>query len=563
MAAGGARQVGLIDDTPAGIAAAIGFVGPILLGAIAGAAWRTLDDRDTALLLDRALDTDELLVTATWLRSRPPEPSRNRVLDELAETPFPSMKDALPVRAPRHSRWVPLPLIVALIALLAPAWQPALALRAAASDDPVVQEGARLAERLATQKATEGIELPEGIESEVADLARDMQGELLTPEEALARLDEMQQQLDDFESAMAEQKKVLEDLEKAAEALDQQASTQPLADALRDLDMGAAGDAASKLADELGMQSAAQRQQTAQAMDQAGKALSNSSDPSVQQAGEAMRDAAQQMSANPQQGQAQQGEGQNGQGGQSGQDSQGGESGQGQQSGGQQGQGSGGLSPEQAKQLSEALSQARQTGEQLQKDREAMQRSQELNGALEGSRQRLGGEPSTDDGQSGEESGDGEGNQSGTGQGNRDGEGDGQGGEGQGEGMGMAGSGVGSGHTWEDQGEFTDASNGSDLNGQRTGDRDEGQVIDDFERLYKSVRDEDAQHLVTSVEGELDETGHIDQLPIRLTESDETASASTVQLPANYREAAAEAVTSEQVPPGYREAVKQYFDEME
>ena len=38
--------------------------------------------------------------------------------------------------------------ISALFALLAPAWQPALALRAAASDDPLVQEGSRLAERI-------------------------------------------------------------------------------------------------------------------------------------------------------------------------------------------------------------------------------------------------------------------------------------------------------------------------------------------------------------------------------------------------------------------------------
>ena len=545
------RQIGLLDDQPAGIAAAIALLVPIGLGAVIGAAWRTLDDRDTALLLDRALDTDELLVTATWLRSRPPEPKRNAVLDELAEANLPPMKDALPIKAPRHSRWVPLPLAAALVALLAPAWQPALALRAQQSDDPVVQEGARLAERLAEQKAAEGVELPDGIEREVANLARDMQGEVLTEEEALKRLEEMQQQLDEFEQAMADQKNLLEEMERAAEALEQNPATRPLADALKDLDMGAAGDAARDLADKMGMQSPQQRQQTAEAMDQAGKELADSSDPSMQQAGEAMRDAAQQMSANPQSGQGQSGE--------QGEQGDGGQTGEGQQSGGNQsGSGEGGLSPQETQQLAEALEQARQAGEQLQQDREAMERSQELNGALEGSRQRLGGEPSTDDGE-----GQGEGNQSGSGEEGGEGSGEGDGGEGSGEGMGMAGNGAGGGHTWEDQGEFTD-SDGDDLAGQRNQARDdEGQVIDDFERLYRSVRDEDAQHLVTSVKGQLDESGHIDQLPIRLTESDETAQASTVQLPSGYREAAAEAVTSEQVPPGYREAVKQYFDGME
>ncbi len=560
------RQIGWLDDAPAAIGAVCLLVGSTLAGAAVGGLWRTLGDRETALLLDRALGTDELLVTATWLRTRPPEPRRNAVLDELAEAHLPPLAKALPVRAPQHSRWVSIPLLLALVALLAPAWRPALALNALTSDDAVVQEGARLAERMAEAKKVEGVELPAGIEREIAKLARDMQGETLTPEEAMARLEEMQAQLDAFENAMAEQKSVLEDLEKAAAALEQNPATQQLADALNNVDMGAAGEAAKELADKLGAQSPAQRKQTAEAMDKAGKELAGSSDPAMQQAGQAMQQAAQQMGSNPEQGEGQQGEGQAGEGQQ-------GQQGQGQQNGqGQQG-GEGGLSQEEAQQLSDALNQARAAGEQLKKDEEALQRSQELNGAMEGGRQRLGGEPSVEEGES-SEGGEGDGGGEGQGQGEKGGEGqsggegagegaDGSGEKGSGQGMGQSGAGAGQGHTWEDEGEFTDGGKGGneeDRDGKRD---DEGLVVDDFERLYKSVRDEDAEHLLTSVKGQMDESGHIDQLPIRLTSSDETANASAVQLPASYREAAAEAVDSEQVPPGYREAVKQYFDEME
>ncbi len=188
---GALRQVGLLDDLPAGIAAVAVLLASLAAGALIGAAWRTLADRQTALLLDRALGTDELLVTATWLRTRPPEPRRDRVLDELARAHLPPVSRALPLRLPRHLRWVAAPLAVAAVALLAPAWRPAFAVRAASSADPVVQEGARLAERLAERERPEGVELPEGLERQVSDLARDMQGEELSPEEALKRLEQI------------------------------------------------------------------------------------------------------------------------------------------------------------------------------------------------------------------------------------------------------------------------------------------------------------------------------------------------------------------------------------
>lgn len=547
------RQIGFLEDLAAGIAAVLALGLCTAIGTVAGALWKTLEDRETALLLDRAFDTDELLVTATWLRSSPPTAKRDAILEELGRARLPPVDRALPLRVPKHSRWLALPLAIALLGLVLPAWRPALWLRAQGSDQPLVQEGSRLAERVAEGETSEAAPLPDGIEREIADLARDMQGETLSPEEAMERLEEMQAQLDAFEEAMAQQKDVLEDLEKAAEALDKSPFTKDLADALQDVDMGAAGEAAQKLADELGMKSPAEREQAADALEQAGKQLAQSGDPSMQQAGEALEQAAKaargesgEQGSGEQQGEGEQGEGQQGEG-----------------SAGQQG-GEGGLSKEDAEQLAKALEQARSAGDQLARDKEALERSQELNGALEGSRQRLGGDPSVDEGE-GEGDGEGEsGNQSGDGEGNGQGENAGEGeGEGSGAGMGQAGSGAGQGHTWEDQGEFDKPEGGDDNRGDRTNDRDEGQVINDFERLYRSVRDEDAEHLLTSVKGAMDESGHVDELPIRLTTSDETAQTAAVQLPAGYREAAAEAVTSEQVPPGYREAVKQYFDEME
>ena len=73
----------------------------------------------------------------------------------------------------------------------------------------------------------------------------------------------------------------------------------------------------------------------------------------------------------------------------------------------------------------------------------------------------------------------------------------------------------------------------------------------------------DAEGLITSVKGQLDESGHIDSLPTRRTQSDETAARKLLDVPDQYIDAADEAVNSERVPPGYRAAVKDYFDTME
>jgi len=187
-------------------------------------------------------------------------------------------------------------------------------------------------------------------------------------------------------------------------------------------------------------------------------------------------------------------------------------------------------------------------GEQMQSDQRALQQAQAMNSAVEASRQRLGGEPSVTQGASSADGSQGEGAQQGEGT---------QQGQSQAAGSGKA-------HTWEDEGEFDKG--GPHQGSPKTansGRADDGQVVDDFERFYRASRMANAKQLIASAPGQLDESGHIDTLPTRLSGSDETAERAMVNLPNQYREAAAQAISSEAVPPGYRDAVKQYFDTQE
>jgi hypothetical protein len=129
------------------------------------------------------------------------------------------------------------------------------------------------------------------------------------------------------------------------------------------------------------------------------------------------------------------------------------------------------------------------------------------------------------------------------------------------------GNGVGDAHTWEDQGTQKGNGNGfndsddarNDANRKATSD----QYIDDFERLYDPARLENVDALLAGADGQIDESGHMDVLPTKRTEGDETAARPLLDVPDTYSDAAREAITNETVPPGYREAVKQYFDEVE
>jgi hypothetical protein len=118
-----------------------------------------------------------------------------------------------------------------------------------------------------------------------------------------------------------------------------------------------------------------------------------------------------------------------------------------------------------------------------------------------------------------------------------------------------------SGHTWEDQGEHRSPDHA--VEADRQSDRRTGAHLDDFERLYEGLRLQGAQSLLAGADGVIDEDGHVDQLPVRLTAGDEDAAAPTVELPAGYRDEAAEAIDADPIPPAYRHAVKEYFDAMD
>ncbi len=181
-----------------------------------------------------------------------------------------------------------------------------------------------------------------------------------------------------------------------------------------------------------------------------------------------------------------------------------------------------------------------------------MERAQQIRGAMEGSTQRLGGDGEVAQGES---------SQQGSGS-----SASGQGAEQQGQGGGtqagaqQPGTSAGAAHTWEDEGEMPLAA-GNDHR-ETTSDRKQGEQIDDFDKLYEAVRLDDAEALLAGASGRLDDRGHIDELSLRLTEAEEAAKTGTVQLPDAYREAAAEAIEAEPIPPAYREAVKDYFDDM-
>ena len=224
------------------------------------------------------------------------------------------------------------------------------------------------------------------------------------------------------------------------------------------------------------------------------------------------------------------------------------------------------ISQQQARQLAEQLQQARATGEQMARDREALERAQRLAGAIEGARQQLGqGNPAGQSSQQGDGDGDGDGDGNGQGKGSRfENEGRaGAGGEGQG---GAAGSGsqAGAGHTWEDQGERPGGpAGGGEGSNDRSSEREEGQHIDDFEKLYEAVRLAGAESVVAGTNSRLHEAGRVDELEYRLTTAEEAATTGRVDVPEAYKDAASAAIDAEPIPPAYRNAVRDYFGEIE
>jgi len=128
--------------------------------------------------------------------------------------------------------------------------------------------------------------------------------------------------------------------------------------------------------------------------------------------------------------------------------------------------------------------------------------------------------------------------------------------EGEGEG---SGSRAGEGHTW-DEAEGYDTSQSGHQDTLRDSDRTP-EWEEEFQDLYDPERLRDAEALLTGLAGQLDTEGQIDSMPIRLLPGDdEQVALPTLDVPDEYRQAAADALEDEAIPPGYREQIKTYFD---
>lgn len=518
---------------------AVGLGGVALaVGSVAGLLRPVLDERELALLVDRALGTDEVLVTLLHLEEEGQAPPAVQSDLERRVAALSGVGSGVASGPPRHAWLVPVGAIVAALLLLIP--QRPDAVRTADTDQTEIEEEAeRLEDALEEIEQEHAEALPDELQDQLDSLMDDLNDDALTPEEAQARIEQLQEELAEWEKNLEESSGGDADaLEEAADALREadmedeatEAAMEELADALEDTDLEGAAGAVEDLMEQLEGASAADQQKLGEALERAGEAMKGASSEELKAAGDALQQAGQDM-----QDQAGEGEGENG-----------------------EPNGDGTSARERLEDLREQLQNAEGLQERLQSDAEKLKKSQEMNGALEASRQRMGGEAEVAQGEQGEDA------QVGQGQGQGQGLGEPSTGLdapiGVGEG-GSQGSQPGGNHTWEDEGTFDTTQGHQDEN--RLSDRTAGEHVDDFEAFYDPVRMADAEGLITSVQGQLDESGHIDSLPTRRTQGDETAARKLLDVPDQYIDAADEAVNNERVPPGYRAAVKDYFDTME
>lgn len=483
------------------------------LGALFGFVRHSVDKRGVALVLDKVGKTEERLITALHWAER----GDTRAQELVDEVSIDALTRRLPVRWPRNARLTPAFLALAVAAAFLPAtvWP---GFTTSTQRSALTDAGSRLEERLAEiEPPPDAPAWPEAIDRKVSELADAMKGETITEAQAASELDELARQIEALEGSMSDADDTLDALEEAAKALDVPGA-EALQEALQDATPEALQDAARELAEALGADPAA-REKTADAMRQAGEQLSGSNDPGVAGAGEALKQASE-AAAN------------------------------------------GELSPAQAEQLAEQLQQAREAGRRMAEDREALERAQRLAGAIEGARQQLGeGDPA---GQSSQGEGQGGDGTEGEGEGATEGSGENGGpGGGQSQGRGKGGPNAGQGHTWEDQGEHEGSNQAAGNGDERQSDRKDGQHIDDFEKFYEAVRLKGAKPLVAGTNSVLDESGKVDELEYRLTTAEESATVGRVDLPDAYREAASAAIEAEPIPPAYKNAVRDYFAEMD
>jgi hypothetical protein len=488
---------------------------PVIAGVASGVAiglFRPgLTGRELALLLDRALGTDELLVTALHLRDHD-SAARPAVMLALAQrlAMAPAVSGALPLRLPRRTCWLPVLGAAAIATLFAPTRHGVGSPRPPRS--AVGQEAERLARDLEELEAAFEVPLSEELRRDVDDLLAELDRDRLDEQEAVARIEEVREELQALGEELRPSGDVLEDLASAARDLSAAQATQRLSEAL---DAGAMEDAAREaraLSAAMAEATPEEREGAAQALKDAARRLAQSSDPQMRQVGRAMRGAGEQL--------------------------------------GREGPPGGGPRPadegsQASEELAEELARTKDLADRLRQDGQALDQSQRMNGAMQAAQQRLG-QPAERSASSSQAEG--------PGQGEAD--------EGHGPGQGEGASDWGRGHTWEEQRTPASGLAGAHHDADRTSARQGGQAIDDFEKLYAPVRVEGGQSLLAGVDGHVDVDGHTDTVPVRLSGGEESSQV-PLQVPAAYRDAADEALTHERIPPGYRDAVKRYFDTLE
>lgn len=479
-----------------------------VVGALVGRLRPVLQERELALLVDRALGTDEVLVTLLHLEQEGRDVPAIRADLERRIAALPHLREGVPTGPPRFALWlVPVALAGALL-LLVPARVPP-----APPTSALAQEAERLAEALASNTDA----LPRAIQDEIDALLQDLENDAITSEEAVARLNDLQEALSDHAQSQEDAQRDLDALRDASQAAaepdlpgDLGEAAQELADALEQGDPNAAGQAAEDIADALDGASPQARARASDALREAGEALEGAASPELQQLGEELATAGEQLS----------------------------------------GQGGAGGDPSRAadtlRDLKDKVQGDSDLRERLAQDRERLRESQEANGALEASRERLGGEPSP------------------AGQGEPSQQGAGAPGTGLESGLSTGDQGpaaAGQSHTWEDEGTFDTV--GDHQDSERLSDRTEGRVENDFESFYDPTQLDGAEGLIVSVDGLIDERGQMDVVDRQLTGGTEKAQRKLLDAPDEYIEAAERALTDDRVPPGYRAAIKDYFDSME
>jgi len=292
---------------PGIVAAGAALAACQLAGLGVGLSRKVLPETGLALLVDKGLGTREQIVSALEASQvvRPDAALSSALVERarlLAGRLDPA--EAVPLVRRREMRpllFLPLGLALLPALMLLPPFTGSAEPRPDGVDEQVVEEGEALEDRLQEIEQEAGEELPEEIREQLAELAEELQNEQLDAEEALQRIEQMQDQLEQFQEDLAD-KSEAEELQQAAEQLQHSELTQELGEALEVPDFEKAAAAAEKMAQKAAEASAAEQQQAAQALSQAAQQLAESN-PELAEKMQQMADQMNQMSQQGQQGQ--------------------------------------------------------------------------------------------------------------------------------------------------------------------------------------------------------------------------------------------------------------------